>query len=235
MERLRALIRRVARSEAPVLIAGESGVGKELVAQAIHRLSARRSGPFQARNCGALPEQLFESEMFGTERGAYTGAVRRPGAFELAGGGTLFLDEVGELVPANQVKLLRALENGRIHRVGGTDERSTDVRTIAATNRDLRSALDTGGFRPDLYYRLNVLQLTIPPLRQRREDIPLLVRHFFDCDGELREGRRFSAEALARLSGYDWPGNIRELRNVVHRAAICAESPAVRGDDIQFG
>ena len=235
MERLRTMIRQVSRSDAPVLIVGESGVGKELVAHAVHRLSTRSDGPFQARNCGAFPEQLFESEMFGTERGAYTGAIRRAGAFELADGGTLFLDEVGELVPANQVKLLRALENGRFHRVGGTEERRADLRIVAATNRDLKSALAQGDFRADLYYRLNVLQVTIPPLRHRREDIPLLVRHFSDGVGELAEGNRFSMDALARLSAYDWPGNIRELRNVVQRAEVCAESTPVRGIDIQFG
>lgn len=235
MDRLRAMIRRVARSDAPVLILGESGVGKELVAQAVHRLSRRSDGPFQARNCGALPEQLFESEMFGTEPGAYTGAIRRPGAMELADGGSLFLDEVGELVPANQVKLLRALENGRFHRVGGTQERRADLRIIAATNRDLKEALAQGVLRADLYYRLNVLQITIPPLRHRREDIPLLVQHFYADVEESTEGKRFSADALARLSAYDWPGNIRELRNVIQRAAVCAESTPVRGIDIQFG
>ncbi len=235
MERVREMIRRVARSDEPVLIVGESGVGKELVAEAVHRLSRRSAGPFQARNCGALPEQLFESEMFGTERGAYTGAIRRAGAFELADGGTLFLDEVGELVPANQVKLLRALENGRFHRIGGTEERRADLRIVAATNRDLKAALAEGDFRADLYYRLNVLQVTIPPLRHHREDIPLLVQHFHNDVGESAQGTRFSVDALARLSAYDWPGNIRELRNVVHRAAVCAESTPVRGNDIQFG
>ena len=235
MERLRAMIQRVARSDAPVLIVGESGVGKELVAGAVHRLSRRSDGPFQARNCGALPEQLFESEMFGTEHGAYTGAIRRAGVFERADGGTLFLDEIGELVPANQVKLLRVLENGRFHRIGGTEERRADLRVMAATNRDLKSALAEGRFRADLYYRLNVLQVTIPPLRHRREDIPLLVQHFSEDVGETGAGNRFSLDALARLSAYDWPGNIRELRNVVERAAVCAESTPVRGTDIQFG
>jgi DNA-binding NtrC family response regulator len=235
MDHLRTVITRVARSDAPVLIAGESGVGKELVAKAVHRLSRRANDPFQTRNCGAIPEQLFESEMFGTERGAYTGAIQRPGAFEMADGGTLFLDEVGELVPANQVKLLRALENGRFHRVGGTAERRVDLRIVAATNRDLKCALANGEFRADLYYRLNVLQITIPPLRHRREDIPVLVQHFHDNIDEIADEKRFSVEALARLSDYDWPGNIRELRNVIHRAAVCAESTPVSGADIQFG
>jgi DNA-binding NtrC family response regulator len=233
MENLRSMIARVARSSEPVLIVGESGVGKELVAEAIHRLSPRSGCQFQARNCGAIPEQLFESEMFGTERGAYTGAVRRSGAFELADRGTLFLDEVGELVPANQVKLLRALENGTFHRVGGSEERYADVRVVSATNRDLRAGLSDGRFREDLYYRLNVLLVMIPPLRHRREDIPMLVRHFSGAANE--EPQRFSLDALARLSDYDWPGNIRELRNVVHRAAVCAERTPVRGADIQFG
>lgn len=235
MEHLRTIITRVARSDAPVLIVGESGVGKELVAQAVHRLSRRSKGAFETRNCGAIPEPLFESEMFGTERGAYTGAIQRAGAFEIADGGTLFLDEVGELVPANQVKLLRVLENGRFHRVGGTEERGADLRIVAATNRDLKRALADGDFRADLYYRLNVLQVTIPPLRHRREDIPVLVEHFYDNVHEVAEGKRFSVDALARLSDYDWPGNIRELRNVVHRAAVYAESTPVRGCDIQFG
>lgn len=235
MDRLRVMIRQVARSNSPVLVMGESGVGKELVAAAVHRLSRRSDGPFQARNCGALPEQLFESEMFGTEHGAYTGAVRRAGVFELADGGTLFLDEIGELAPANQVKLLRLLENGMFHRVGGTAERRADVRVIAATNRDLKNAQAEGRFRADLYYRLNVLPVTIPPLRHRREDIPLLVQHFSDDVGETDMGNRFSVDALARLSAHDWPGNIRELRNVVERAAVCAESTPVRGIDIQFG
>ena len=234
MDRVRATVRRVARSDAPVLIAGESGVGKELVARAVHRLSGRSGGPFQARNCGAIPEQLFESEMFGTERGAYTGAVRRQGAFELSEQGTLFLDEIGELPLPAQVKLLRAIEGG-FHRVGGTEECRTNVRIVAATNRDLRAALRDGSFREDLYYRVNVLQVTIPPLRHRREDIPLLVDHFHRQVDQHTDAREFASDALARLSGHDWPGNIRELRNVVHRALVCAERNPVRGADIFFG
>lgn len=235
MERVRSDIARVARSDAPVLILGESGVGKELVANAIHRLSRRSAGVFEAQNCGAIPEALFEAEMFGTEPGAYTGAVRRMGYFERANDGTLLLDEVGELVMANQVKLLRVLEGGSFHRVGSTEERRSNLRIIAATNRDLRRALDDGSFRWDLYYRLNVLQVEVPPLRQRREDIPLLVRHFAGKGlGEV-ENTGFSPDALARLSRYDWPGNIRELRNVVHRAAVCAENGCVQSSDIRFG
>jgi len=234
MERVRAVIARVARSDAPVLIVGESGVGKELVASAIHRLSQRSAGVFEARNCGAIPEALFESEMFGTEPGAYTGAVRRKGVFELAHDGTLFLDEVGELVMANQVKLLRVLENGCFHRVGGTREQRSNLRIIAATNRDLRRALDAGSFRWDLYYRLNVLQVAIPPLRERREDIPLLVRHFASEDLGDVENTGFSRDALARLSRYDWPGNVRELRNVVQRATVCSENGRVESSDILF-
>lgn len=231
MTRLRSLIRRVAGSHSSLLISGESGVGKELVAHAVHSLSPRAGHAFEARNCGALPEALFESEIFGTERGAYTGALSRAGAFELAHEGTLFLDEVGELTPANQVKLLRVLESGRFHRVGGTREKCVDVRVIAATNRDLKGLVSAGAFRSDLYYRLNVLQVSIPPLRSRREDIPLLVRHFVTGDGS----RRFSQDALTRLSDYHWPGNVRELRNVVERAIVCAERDPVEGSDIHFG
>ncbi len=233
IQRVRALAGRVARSHAPVLIVGESGVGKELVARAVHSLSRRNGEPFVARNCGAIPEQLFESEMFGTERGAYTGAVRRQGAFELADQGTLFLDEIGELPLLSQVKLLRAME-GSFHRVGGTDERRSAARIIAATNRDLQVALRDGTFREDLYYRVNVLQITIPPLRDRREDIPMLVQYFARHLGGGDDSHLFGADALARLSSHDWRGNVRELRNVVQRALVYAEETPVRSCDIQF-
>jgi transcriptional regulator with PAS, ATPase and Fis domain len=172
--------------------------------------------------------------MFGTEPGAYTGAVRRLGALELAGHGTLFLDEIGELPLLSQVKLLRALE-GSFHRVGGSDERRSHARIIAATNSDLQSAIRTRAFREDLYFRINVLTISIPPLRKRREDIPLLVEHFARDLGGGNGEPLFGADALARLSSHEWRGNVRELRNVVHRALVCAESTPVRGDDIHFG
>jgi DNA-binding NtrC family response regulator len=233
MRRLRAEIGRFAGSPAPVLITGESGVGKELVASALHRAGPRRLGPFVARNCGAIPEQLFESEMFGTERGAYTGAVPRPGAFGQAQAGTLFLDEVGELPAFAQVKLLRALENG-YHRVGGSREIRPDVRFIAATHRNLRREMEAGRFREDLYYRINVLQIHVPPLRERPEDIPLLVRHFAQRLGAAGGGA-FASDALVRLSGHSWPGNVRELRNVVDRALTRADETPIRSCDISFG
>jgi len=234
------LIERVADSQATVLIQGESGTGKELVARALHYLSARRTGPFVAVSCAALPETLLESELFGHEKGAFTGALtRRIGRFEMANGGTLFLDEVGELTPAVQVKLLRVLQERSFERLGGTERITVDVRIIAATNRNLEQAMREGKFRQDLYYRLNVVPITLPPLRERKEDIPLLVQHFLAKfsrtnphsnvlppeGGPVPSGGHFkmAPAALAALMNYSWPGNVRELENVLERACLlCA-------------
>jgi DNA-binding NtrC family response regulator len=235
--RLRKLVQKVAPSTAPVLVTGESGVGKELVARALHRLSTRGRGPFEVRNCGAIPESLLESELFGTEKGAYTDAVRRAGAFELASGGTLFLDEIGELSVPAQAKLLRALESHRFRRVGGTSMLATSARFVAATNRNLREGISRREFRDDLYYRINVIRIVVPPLRERVEDIPILVRHFCELlsDAEPEEAvPAFSPGALERLASYDWPGNIRELRNVVWRALVNSTGLIVRAEDLDF-
>ncbi|MBO84897.1 MAG: DNA-binding response regulator [Deltaproteobacteria bacterium] len=219
------LIGRVAASPSTVLITGESGTGKELVARALHTESDRSEGPFIRVNCGAIPESLFESELFGHERGAFTGAVSaRAGRFELADGGTLFLDEVGELPKDMQVKLLRVLQEQAFERVGGVTTHSVDVRVVAATNRDLRAAAERGEFREDLYYRLHVVPIQLPALRDRTDDIPLLVKHFTkrfnDRLGRSVEG--VSAPALAALVSNRWSGNIRELENVMERAVLLA-------------
>jgi len=226
MRELDDLIRRVAPSDATVLIRGESGTGKEVVARAIHAASARRDGPFVAVNCAAIAGTLLESELFGYRKGAFTGADEdREGLFEAADGGTLFLDEIGEAAPDVQAKLLRVLQERKINRVGDPREREVDVRVLAATNRPLEEAIAAGRFREDLYYRLQVFPLAVPPLRERREDIPLLARAF------LRDLGRPDAElppaALARLRDYAWPGNVRELRNVIERAHILAGSEPV--------
>jgi len=201
-----------------VVVQGESGTGKELVARAIHHNGRRSGEPFVGENCGAIPETLLESVLFGHVKGAFTGAERdRKGLFEVASGGTLFLDEVGEMSPAMQTKLLRVLQDGELRRVGGTQTIATDVRIIAASNRDLSQLVAEGRFREDLYYRLNVIQIQIPPLRERREDIPLLVEHLL---GKHSRGEhRVSPEALGSLMGYLWPGNVRELENEIMRAA----------------
>jgi DNA-binding NtrC family response regulator len=222
VRRLRELARACAAADSSVCILGESGTGKELVAEAIHRLSARGAGPFVPVNCGALPDQLVETELFGSERGAFTDATSRAGCFERAQRGTLFLDEIGEMSPAAQVKLLRAVEQKRVRRVGGGDEVSLDVRILAATNRDLRAAVTERRFRDDLFYRIGVLVIPVPPLRERLEDVPLLAGHF------LRELARGGAEptltpaAAERLMAHPWPGNVRELRNVLERAMLLA-------------
>lgn len=237
MVRLREEIKRVADNRGPVVITGESGVGKELVARALHRLSAVGTGPFEARNCGALPETLVESELFGTDRGAYTDAVRRPGAFELADGGTIFLDEIGELSLPAQVKLLRVLETGDYHRVGGASVRRTNARFVAATNSDLRCRMEAGLFREDLYYRITVFRIAIPPLRQRREDIPGLAQHFVHALSEVgaySRAEEFSTAALERLASHEWPGNVRELRNVVWRALVHARGPVIGASELVF-
>jgi DNA-binding NtrC family response regulator len=215
---------RVARTGAAVLVTGESGTGKEVVARTIHDLSRRRGEHFLAVNCGAINPRLIESELFGHEKGAFTGADRQhTGFFERASGGTLFLDEVTEMPPELQVKLLRALETGTILRVGSTQPRDVDVRIVAATNRDPEKAVDAGQLRADLFYRLNVFPIALPPLRERIEDVPLLVRHFLREIGSI-EGRQkaFTDEAIEALQAYRWPGNVRELRNVVYRSYLMA-------------
>jgi DNA-binding NtrC family response regulator len=220
------VVGQVAPMKSTVLLSGESGVGKELVAEAIHYQSPRRDKPLVKLNCGALPEGLIESELFGHEKGAFTGAIQqRKGRFELADGGTIFLDEISEMPPATQVKLLRVLQEGEFDRVGGGRSLKVDVRVIAATNVDLEAAVAAGRFRKDLFYRLNVIHLPIPPLRERREDIALLALNFLDkfCLVNDRPPMGFSPEAMAALKNYSWPGNVRELQNVVERAvALCA-------------
>jgi DNA-binding NtrC family response regulator len=217
---------KAATSSIPVLIEGESGVGKELFARAIHGSGERKSKPFVAVNCGAIPDNLVESILFGHEKGAFTGATERHmGKFVEAHGGTLFLDEVGELPLAAQVKLLRALQEGTVEAVGGRKPVKVDVRIISATNRKLLDLVKAGQFREDLFYRLHVLPLTIPPLRQRREDIPHLLRHFLArfCAEENRQIIAISGEAMAHLSQLDWPGNIRQLENAMYRAVVMSE------------
>ena len=234
MEELRAMIARVAPTETRVLITGESGTGKELVASAIHRLSARGAKPFVTVNSAAIPRDLVESEMFGHERGAFTGAVdRRLGRFELADGGTLFLDEVGDLGPEAQAKLLRVLESGVVERLGGERPITVDVRVVAATNKDLQEGVKQGDFREDLWFRLNVLPIHIPPLRERPEDIPPLVKHFA-ARTAARLGRAvtFDAGAVPLLAGYAWPGNVRELANIVERMAILSNAHTITADDV---
>jgi DNA-binding NtrC family response regulator len=228
-------IEQMAPVSSTVMIEGESGTGKELVARAIHRLSPRRNKPFIAVNVGALAESLIESELFGHEKGAFTGAAeRRLGRFELANTGTLFLDEIGEVPPATQVKLLRVLEDGEVMRVGGTSTIEVDVRVVAATNQPLRSLVEQGSFRTDLYYRLNVLNIYLPPLRERPDDIPLLVRKFvreFSATHD-RPFRGISAEAMQLLISYQWPGNVRELRNLVESMVVLAPGREIEASDI---
>jgi two-component system response regulator HydG len=225
----------VAPTEATVLILGESGTGKELVAQAIHANSPRRAGPLITVNCAALPEALLESELFGHERGAFTGATnRRVGRFELAHGGTIFLDEVGDLTPAAQIRLLRVLQSQEFERVGGTETLKVDVRVIAATNKDLEAAVRAGTFREDLLYRLRVFPLTMPPLRERRDDIPLLTEHFLRRHAERhrRRLRGLTPRALDLLMRYDWPGNVRELEHMIERAVILARGEHITPEEL---
>ncbi|KKM11627.1 Fis family transcriptional regulator [Clostridiales bacterium PH28_bin88] len=226
------LARRVANTNAAVLVRGESGTGKELFAEAIHQESQRRDRPFVVINCGAIPPTLFESELFGYQAGAFTGADRRgkPGKFELANGGTLFLDEIGELQPDMQVKLLRVLQNKVFYRVGGSESINVDVRVIAATHRDLEGMITQGLFREDLYYRLNVVSLEVPPLRERKEDIPELVYMFIQefARVHLRQISQVAPEVMSALLSYSWPGNVRELRNMVERLVILAEGEAIK-------
>uniref|UniRef100_UPI001F0248E0 sigma-54 interaction domain-containing protein n=1 Tax=Oryzibacter oryziterrae TaxID=2766474 RepID=UPI001F0248E0 len=224
--RARQMLERAAATEATVLFMGESGVGKELFSRMLHDASRRRAGPFVAVNCAALPETLMEAELFGVEKGAFTGAqASRPGRFERANGGTLFLDEVGTLTLSAQAKLLRALQERQIDRVGDTLTRSVDVRVVAATNVDLREEVRAGRFREDLYYRLNVVPIDLPSLRDRRDDIPLLIDHFLKVYSQ-RYGKTsagFTPRAMATLLDYDYPGNIRELQNLVERGVIFSD------------
>jgi DNA-binding NtrC family response regulator len=235
MEHLFEQMRLVAPTRSNVLIIGESGTGKELVANALHRASPRRDERFLAINCGAIPSDILESELFGHERGSFTGAVaRKIGKFELAHKGTLFLDEISELYPELQVKLLRVLEDRRIMRVGGSDLLDVDFRLVAATNRDLEREIESGKFREDLYYRLKVVTLRIPPLRDRPGDIPLLLEHFL---GQLshehgKTPRRLSSEALAILTAYPWPGNVRELKNLVESLVIFAQAEVIQAREL---
>ncbi|MFN0110265.1 MAG: sigma-54-dependent transcriptional regulator [Blastocatellia bacterium] len=236
MRRIYDLINKVSATDVTVLIHGESGTGKELVARAIHEQSAhRRSGEFVAMNCAALPSELIESELFGHERGAFTGAAgQRKGKFELANGGTIFLDEIGDMSLNTQAKLLRVLEERRVERLGGSHSVPVDVRVVSATNRDLAKAVAEEKFRADLYYRLRVVQMDLPPLRERREDIPLLAGSFLQIYAK-RYGlncSEISAEAMKRLVAFDWPGNVRELRNAIERSIVLADGKSLKADEL---
>jgi DNA-binding NtrC family response regulator len=233
MRKVVQLLEKVAPTDAAVLVRGASGTGKELVARALHHNSLRRDRPLVTINCAALQENLLESELFGHEKGAFTGADRaKPGLVEVAEGGTLFIDEIGEMPPAMQAKLLRVLEDGHYRRVGGTREALADVRVIAATNRDLEAEQKAGNFREDLYYRLNVIAVELPPLKDRREDIPELIEHFLESRPLGNVRHRVDPEALSALVRYDWPGNVRELANVLERAQILAEGDTITVDDL---
>jgi DNA-binding NtrC family response regulator len=228
-------VRRVGPSQGRVMITGENGSGKELVAEAIHVLSKRATGPFVKINCAAIPKDLVESELFGHERGSFTGATQsKKGRMELADGGTLFLDEIGDLSSESQAKLLRAIETGEIERVGATKTEKVDVRVLSATNRDLKAAVEDGEFREDLFYRLSVVPIHVPPLRERGRDIRLLAEHFLArfCETEGRPPKRLTDEARELLEAYHWPGNVRELRNLMERTAILVESDEVGAGDL---
>lgn len=229
------MVERAAPSRSTVLITGESGTGKELVARAIHYTSPRKDKPFVSVNCMALNPGVLESELFGHEKGSFTGATAmRRGRFEQADGGTLFLDEIGELTPDLQVKLLRVLQERRFERVGGAEEIEVDIRVVAATNKDLSALVENGTFRDDLFYRLNVVQIPLPPLRERREDIPLLVAHFIEkvCTDNEMPSKTFSTEALNYLTGYEWPGNIRQLENVVESCLVLVPGNVISVDNL---
>jgi two-component system response regulator AtoC len=232
MEEVLRVVDRVAPTDSSVLILGESGTGKELVAQALHQRSPRAAQAFVPIHCGALPREVLESELFGHEKGAFTGAVNaKPGLIELAEGGTLFLDEIGEMEPDSQVKLLRVLESLSFFRVGGTRRRTVDMRLVTATNRDLAEAIKTNRFRQDLYYRINTITVSLPPLRARREDIRPLAEHFLEQ--HARYGRKkLSPASLQDLLHYDWPGNVRELQHVIQRAAILCRGDEIQPDDL---
>jgi DNA-binding NtrC family response regulator len=235
MEKIAQVVRKVAATDATILILGESGTGKDLVARAIHAHSDRADGAFVAVNCGAIPAELLESEMFGHERGAFTGAAApRVGLFAQADRGTIFLDEVAEMSPSLQVKLLRVLQDREVRPVGSDRVVRVDVRVIAASNKDLARQVAAGRFREDLFYRLDVIPLTMPALRERRSDIPLLVRHFLTLHGRTRYGRPLSVsdEAMVHLWEYEWPGNVRELENVIERVAVLADGPVIAAGDL---
>jgi len=231
-----ATVEKVARADIGVLITGENGTGKELVARAIHNASDRAPGPFIDVNCAAIPNELIESELFGHEAGSFTGATqRRSGKFEQAHGGTLFLDEVGDMREAAQAKILRVLETREVQRVGGNKKIPVDVRVLTATNMDLRKAVDQGTFRRDLFYRLNVVPIHLPPLRERRGDVALLARRFLQrfCEASGTESMEISDEALAPLSAADWPGNVRELKNFMERLAVLSPGPSIDAADVR--
>lgn len=235
MHQLMHMVERVAPSNATVLIMGESGTGKELIAHAIHQKSNRSNKPFVAINCGALRETLLESELFGHEKGAFTGAYsRKIGLAEIASGGTLFLDEIGEMSPGIQAKLLRFLQEGEIYRVGGKEPIKVDIRLISATNRELDKEVVKGNFREDLFYRINTIMLNAPPLRRRKEDVPVLIQHFLSrgAHAYLNRGRKIDEDALSVMTKYDWPGNIRELQNVCERLQILAEGETITVKDL---
>src|SRR5215471_5203329 len=230
MQEIFGTVTRVAPTRATVLLCGESGVGKDMIARAIHHHSPRKDRPFVKINCTAIPENLMESELFGYEKGAFTGAnASKPGKFEAANAGTVFLDEIGDVPGSIQVKLLRVLQEREFERLGSNRTQHTDVRVIAATNVDLREALEQGAFREDLYYRLNVVPINVPPLRERKEDIPYLVEHFAQkFNGRISEG------AMERLAAYHWPGNVRELENVVERSILLAPGPCVEAEHVKI-
>ncbi|MCL4477124.1 MAG: sigma-54 dependent transcriptional regulator [Nitrospirae bacterium] len=234
MKKVFSLIERVSASDATVLILGESGTGKELVATTIHYQSKRKDKPLIKVNCAALPEGLIESELFGHEKGAFTGAVKRkPGRFELANGGTVFLDEIGDLPPSTQAKILRVIQERQFERIGGTATLTVDVRIIAATNKDLEEEVKAGRFREDLYYRLNVIPIVLPPLRERREDIPPLVEFFTDkYRSRLSKDVRFSRDAADMLLAYDYPGNVRELENIIERCVTLSRAEVIEKDEL---
>lgn len=237
MQEVFSTIRKVATTDAPVLITGESGTGKELVARAIHRLSVREGKPFIPINCGAIPENLIESELFGHEKGTFTGAhAQRKGRFEMAEGGTLFLDEIGDLPLTLQVKLLRFLQEKTIERVGGREQIEVDTRVLAATNRDLEEAIKNSTFREDLYYRLNVVKISLPPLRERQADVVLLAKTFLDrYTSEIRKKiKGFSSQAIESIARYSWPGNVRELENRIKRAVIMSEGKKITLEDLEM-
>ncbi len=232
MQELQETAKKVAQSDFPVLITGESGVGKELIAASIHRESKRAGGPFVPINCGAIPENMIESELFGFEKGAFTGAsARKPGLLEVANSGTLFLDEIGDMPLALQIKLLRVIETGSFFRLGGTREQKVDIRILAASNKDLKEEIRKGAFRQDLYYRVTALTVPIAPLRERKEDIRALIDYFTKRDAAFKQ-KRFSESALRVLTAYPWPGNVRELQNVVHRTLLLSRSDVIEPYDL---
>jgi len=235
IQKIMMLVKKVAVTDATILIMGESGTGKELVARAIHTSSVRVDRPFIPVNCGAIPAELLESEIFGHERGAFTGAIgARAGMFQLANGGTIFLDEVGEMSPPSQVKLLRVLQDHEIRPVGSDRTSKVDVRVLAATNKDLQLEVERGLFRDDLFYRLQVIPIVMPPLRERRSDIPLLVEHFMEKHNRKRSDRpvQISEESMVHLWEYDWPGNVRELENLLERMVILCEDVMIRVENL---